>query len=684
MSEIIYEGQHYYEPDRDTLTALHAVGIHTFRYYPQQKLMIGSDVFAEHFRCRKFLPNMPESLAKELIDPSDWGVLSDLEREIAEGAPKASAILTTKDGMISKVTVSALSRDTAGNTTVAVGIVEPQEEDIRTARLIQALGSDFASIYYVDFEKDHIIPYRLSPVIEREYGEYFRCNPQYERAINAYVSHTVAPDEREEMLFECSVRNLNRQLADKDVYTHDYKIYRDGQNLFFRMKVVCLARCADGKIQHAVMGFADVSRERKRDLERYAYVDSITGGDNYVRFKENLEQEKEAGFLVAMDVHEFKAVNAACGIRKGDEVLRRIGQIVGLCIGSSGVFGHINADHFSLYIRTDEEKRVAAVLNDITQKIVQMSSQMSIPHLEPYFGAAFWEPGTSIEISYGEATAAKHEIKDRKDINFTFYSQVDLDRLMERKWMEDSFETAIVEKQFEIWYQPKYSPQNGKLAGAEALIRWRKKDGGLLFPGSFIPVFEKNGTIRVLDEYVFKAVCRQQKQWQAEGRELFPVSVNLSRASLYFQNITEKYLEILDEFGLDPALVPLEITESAAINDSVVETLTDRLDEVGFPIHMDDFGNGYSSLASLSRLHIDTLKLDKTLIDFIGSYRGDRMLVHTIALAKELGIKVVAEGVEEKSQVEFLLDQDCDAIQGYYYSKPLPYNEFMKLIDDQK
>lgn len=161
---------------------------------------------------------------------------------------------------------------------------------------------------------------------------------------------------------------------------------------------------------------------------------------------------------------------------------------------------------------------------------------------------------------------------------------------------------------------------------------------------------------------------------------MIPVSVNLSRASLYFQNVVERYQTIAKDVGIDPALVPIEITETAALDDKSIRQLADRFYEAGFPLHIDDFGSGYSSFATLNIMHFDTLKIDKSLIDYIGNYGGDRLLEHTIALAKDLGMHVTAEGVENATQVEFLQKLNCDSIQGYYYSKPLPLGEFSEKI----
>lgn len=246
--------------------------------------------------------------------------------------------------------------------------------------------------------------------------------------------------------------------------------------------------------------------------------------------------------------------------------------------------------------------------------------------------------------------------------------------------MEDVFEDALKNGEFQLWYQPKVDPVTGNILGAEALIRWKRPDGTMLSPGKFIPLFEKNGNITTLDEYVFRTVCAQQQRWLQAGAKLYPISVNISRVSLYYSNVVDKYREILNSFRLDPKYVPLEITESATIDNSDISSLIEQFHEAGFTLLLDDFGSGYSSLSSLNVMHFDTIKLDKSLIDYIGDRNGEKLLLHITQLLQSFGMTITAEGVETSDQVEFLKNLHCDDIQGYYFSKPLPVNEFEDFV----
>ena len=211
------------------------------------------------------------------------------------------------------------------------------------------------------------------------------------------------------------------------------------------------------------------------------------------------------------------------------------------------------------------------------------------------------------------------------------------------------------------------------------MVRWRQ-NGELIPPYRFIPLFEKHGMIAALDEYVFRHVCEQQKKWQEEDREIMPVSINISRASLFYSGIAARYEEILHGCKLSSEYVQLEMTESAMLENDDISSIMDYFHKTGFKLLLDDFGNGYSSLSTLNTMDFDILKLDKSLIDYIGNNKGEELLRHTIELAKLYGLNVTAEGVETKDQLMFLQQVACDDVQGYYFSRPIPEMEFEQLL----
>ncbi len=424
-------------------------------------------------------------------------------------------------------------------------------------------------------------------------------------------------------------------------------------------------------------------RKSKKELMTLAYQDPVTLGDNFVAFKERAKSKKDGvGWLIAMDVTDFKLINSTCGVPKGDEVLRAIWEIFENETGENELAAHVNADRFILFWMDENQENIKQRLEHVIKKIEEIPERLEIPNLFPVFGIFHTIVLDEIDPLYGNAVQAKHQIKGRRDRHYIFYDELNHESIQENRELEEHFETALENEEFEIWYQPKYSAHSRKLVGAEALVRWRRADGALIPPLKFIPLFERNGNIIRLDEYVFRAVCRQQKEWQKQGQKMLPVSVNISRVSLYYSSVVEKYESIIRSFDLDSKYIQLEITESATIDNNEIFNLLEQFHTAGFKILLDDFGSGYSSLAALNRMHFDTIKLDKSLVDYIGDDNGEKLLNSITKLAQSFGMEITAEGVETVEQLMFLCNLDCDDIQGYYFSRPLPVKEYEECLKE--
>ncbi len=416
---------------------------------------------------------------------------------------------------------------------------------------------------------------------------------------------------------------------------------------------------------------------RRQELFRLAYKDSITGGDNFSNFKEKAKKyENTEGYVIALDISEFKLVNNVCGNARGDEVLKAIWDVILANCNDNEQAARVNADRFVIFWIESSKKTVTYRIEKLINEIEGISEQLSVPRLYPVIGIRAVEKLDDADKRYGEALRAKALVKNRRDRHYAFYDEIDYNTIVENKNLENGFEKALADKKFEVWYQPKFNSHTGKIVGSEALIRWRADDGSLISPGRFIPLFEKNGNIIRLDEYVFREVCRQQKEWQKEGIQILPVSVNISRFSLYYSNVVEKYERIINYYDVDHKYVQIEITESAIIENTVIVELIQKFHDAGFDILLDDFGSGYSSLASLNQMPFDTIKLDKSLVDYVGNENGEKLLKFIVQLVQSLGMKITAEGVEYKEQLDFLENLNCDDIQGFYFSKPLMLADF--------
>ncbi len=679
LNSIEYNGKKYNLLQKEIQQAFLEVGILTFRYYPQEKLMITSDFFREVLHSEKIYTNMPYSLADSLIHEDDREALCQMADKILAGEKKVVAELRTRKGRFSRVTIVAIEWDKEGKIITTAGLVENIEDESRSTALIKALSKDYTSVYYVDCKKNAVYPYRVSEIIQKEYGDVLKLNPKYELIIDAYIKNTVVENEQIAMKKALSLQGLIERFKESDVFTYDYHAFRNGRTVYCRAKAVNLS--SEGELTGFIMGFSNMASEKAYELEQIAYRDSITGGYNYNYFKKLMNGITVAGHLISMDILQFKLVNSACGVAKGDIIIQRIWQIIENTVSSDTIYGHVNGDNFVCFRPGATVEQIINECETLTEEIEKLSLELRCPKLRPYFGITKFSPGSNIEEVYTETTVAKQEAKKNTAYNYHVYSIEENTKNILSKALEDAFPTALANNDFEVWYQPKFEPFTEAICGAEALVRWRIRGEKLVPPGEFIPILEKSGLIRTLDEYVFDKVCHFQKMRLKEGKTVVPISVNLSRVSLYFDGVAEQYKNIIDDVEISPKCVPIEITETAASSNSDIEGIVEKFRKNGFPLCVDDFGTGYSSLSLLNRMHFDNLKLDKSLVDDINGLSGYKLLKHLIALSKDLGMTVTAEGVEDDSQLDVLKELQCDDIQGYRFSKPRPESEFIRMLD---
>lgn len=398
----------------------------------------------------------------------------------------------------------------------------------------------------------------------------------------------------------------------------------------------------------------------------YHHVERMLKSDN----------SPDLGMLVA-DLKEFKFVNSVFGEKKGNEVLTYLGKLYSSYI--PGGIGARQGDKFFFVFPIETFPN-----EEEWQKIMEMAENSApVPNLIIKYGIDFHlEKTKDSSILCDRVLIAASSIKYDYSKFVAIYDEKISEQKMKEQKMEADFDDAISHEEFKIWFQPKVDIHSETVIEAEALVRWFDKSGNMVSPGAFIPLFEKDGLIAKLDEYVFRKVCQFQKERLELGKKVVPVSVNLSRNSIFYKGMVDVYAEIMKETGIPSNLVPIELTESASVEGARILELTQSLVEAGFSLQMDDFGSGYSSLSGLSVLPFDVLKLDKSLVDQIGNKRGNIILKNTIKIAQELGMKVVAEGVEEHEQVEFLRKYGCDMIQGYYYSPPKKQEIFEEILEN--
>lgn len=385
--------------------------------------------------------------------------------------------------------------------------------------------------------------------------------------------------------------------------------------------------------------------------------------------------------IVVADIRNFKLVNSIYGDKAGDRVLVYMAKAFQEST-SDGILARYGSDQFVCLTYGDIDMNVEKV----EERVKRITDGAPIQNLVIKYGV-YENADTSLPLTIicDRAFMAMKSIQYSYEHNVATYDSAMSQQHIRELMMENDFDRALAAEEFVVWYQPKYDVKTERIAGAEALVRWKKSDGTMISPGEVIPLFEKNGLIVRLDEYVFQKVCQKQKERMEQGKVVLPVSVNLSRATLHHEGIVERYAQIVYENKNPFESVPIELTETAALYSIQIQGLTEKMVNVGFLLHMDDFGSGYSSMTSLNVLPFHVLKLDKALIDYIGNSRGDQVIQHTIALAHGLDMKVLAEGVETKEQVDFLRKMQCDEIQGFYYAKPQPYEIYDAMVEkDQK
>ena len=380
--------------------------------------------------------------------------------------------------------------------------------------------------------------------------------------------------------------------------------------------------------------------------------------------------------VVILDVADFKLINGTYGTKKGNEVLVYLSNAFRYYV-KNGLLTRYEGDQllglFHSKVKMDVER--------INRNINKIAEEAPIPNIRIKVGIyEDVDTNLSIPIICDRALMAEKSISKDFKTNVAFYTDELNQKQLAQRQMENDFKSAIANREFKVYYQPKYDVNTENIVGAEALVRWQKLDGTLISPGAFIPLFESDGLVVHLDEYVFESVCQFQKERMENKLEIVPISVNLSRASIHFSDVVERYVDIVNQKQIPFECVPIELTESATLYSEKILEITDQLVNAGFTLHMDDFGSGYSSLTSLNELNFSAVKLDKSLIDYIDQVRGKKIVQQAIDLGHGLDMKVVAEGVESKEQKDCLKEMHCDMIQGFYYSKPLKQEDFIEKL----
>ena len=434
-----------------------------------------------------------------------------------------------------------------------------------------------------------------------------------------------------------------------------------------------------------VINIVSISKtvHEKKGLAKVYYFDPASGGKNmqyfYDRARLILKRKRNKYpeyAILDVRMQKYDSYCTCYGVERGMELIEILYNELSKSVNKYEVLAHSEKADFALLLGyTDKEElynRIISITNGLKCASGDDNSKFNVGIYEVDDG------NIDTECMYNFAGVALNSITESEDGSICTYNTKMRDEELWVNMVENDMKHAMENGEFQVYLQPKYSTKEEKLSGAEALVRWIHPTRGFISPGRFVPIFEKNGFVLNLDDFMISEVAKQQAKWMSEGKELFPISVNISRAHFTRADLAEHICGIVDKYGVPHDKIELELTESAFFDDKEVLIKTvKKLKEYGFEISMDDFGAGYSSLNSLKEMPLDVLKLDAEF--FRGEddeNRGEVIVGEAITLAKKLNMRIVAEGIETREQVDSLARMDCDLIQGYYFAKPMPISEF--------
>jgi diguanylate cyclase (GGDEF)-like protein len=429
-----------------------------------------------------------------------------------------------------------------------------------------------------------------------------------------------------------------------------------------------------------------------KEMAHQARHDALTGLPNRLLFNEYLIQaiaqaRSKRGKLavIFLDLDRFKLINDTMGHNLGDQLLNNVAKRIRQTLRSGDTIARLGGDEFLVLLPEISEDQEAAT---ISERILQVFTQpIILDGNEVYMSTSigislFPSDGSDMETLVKQADTAMYHAKEQGRNNYQFFTAGLNIKANERLSTENSLRKALVRGEFVLHYQPQVDFESGYIVGLEALIRWNSGEQGMVSPLSFIPIAEETGLIVPIGEWVLRTACTQNMTWQVQGYPLLRMAVNISARQFREPNFIKLVAGILQETGMAPQWLELEITESIAMEngDASVEMLN-RFKSLGVRISIDDFGTGFSSLNYLRRMPIDTLKIDQSFIQDISTgENGEEVVSAIIQLAKNLRLKVIAEGVETHTQRSFLKDKMCDEMQGFLFSKAVTSGEVEKLF----
>ncbi|MBA2649721.1 MAG: EAL domain-containing protein [Legionella sp.] len=431
--------------------------------------------------------------------------------------------------------------------------------------------------------------------------------------------------------------------------------------------------------------------ERTKELKYQATHDHLTGLPNRVLLLEKMheaiaayEHHGQNFAILFFDLDRFKLVNDRIGHPGGDEILMIVANRLIPIVNSIGTLFRHGGDDFILLVTQLKNETDIAIIASKIQTVIKQTIKISndLLNVTTSMGiVVFPQDGDKIESLLYNADVAMYYAKKMGGAQFQFYASKMNEAMKAQLQLESHLVRALTDAQLVLWYQPQINVQNKSLDSVEALIRWNRPSKGMLLPLEFMPGAERSGLMITIGTWIIREACRQNKEWQDKGLMPICMAINIIEAQISQLDFVEKIRTILNETGLNPKYLEIELTENLIVNDSIIEKIK-QLREMGIRIALDDFGTGFSSFNNLRVLSLSRIKIDRSFINKIQLNQADEVIICAIiAMAKGLNLEVIAEGVETQNQLDFLRHHECNHIQGYIFSKPLPPFELAKLLE---
>ncbi|BBH48590.1 phosphodiesterase DibA [Pseudomonas sp. KU43P] len=475
-------------------------------------------------------------------------------------------------------------------------------------------------------------------------------------------------------------------LAEKGEWSGEIWNRRKSGEIYPQWQTICAIRDDSGALTHYVAVFSDISaiKHSEQELAYLAHHDPLTGLPNRLLFNDRVEQalaaaqaNKRGCALLLLDLDHFQSINDGLGHTIGDQLLKMVGDRLRDLLGNGVTLARLGGDEFGVLAENCQEIGQAGKL---AQSIIErLREPFKFEGHRLFISASvgislFPSDALGAEQLLRNADSALFKAKTNGRACYALYTEELTAHAQHRVETAGELRRALEQDELRVFYQPVFDLFSARMVGVEALVRWQHPMRGLVPPGEFIPIAERTGLIAEIDAWVLRQACRQMVQWQEDGRKLDFVAVNVSSRLFGQRDLYLQVAEVLHETGLNPACLELEVTESAVMEDpEVALEQLHRLRELGLNLAIDDFGTGYSSLLRLKRLPVQKLKIDQGFVAGLPLDDDDIAIVRVIiALARSMGMQVHAEGIEQAEQARFLLEQQCQLGQGYWFGRPVP------------